>query len=108
MTFPSVTLCNANRIHCGNLQKLLRKAYCNEHIQLDETVAEDLEYYMNEDGFMDENCSDTYNLNHQSWEIDSSDIVAILIELYAMTYCSVPDGFYHEDDDYFFDKVKSE
>ena len=35
----------------------------------------------------------------------SSEVLTVLVELYEMTYCSAPDGFYSEDDGYFFDKV---
>ena len=34
----------------------------------------------------------------------SSEVLTVLVELYEMTYCSAPDGFYSEDED-FSDKV---
>ena len=37
----------------------------------------------------------------------SSEVLTVLVELYNMTYCSGPDGFYSEDED-FSDKVSRE
>ena len=37
----------------------------------------------------------------------SSEVLTVLVELYEMTYCSAPDGFYSEDEGYFFDKVSN-
>ena len=56
VTFPSVTVCNMNRIHCGNLRKILENAYCGE-ISLDDTTLEDLEYYLYEYDMIKFNCS---------------------------------------------------
>ena len=37
----------------------------------------------------------------------SSEVLTVLVKLYNMTYCSAPDGFYSEDED-FSDKVISD
>ena len=50
--------------------------------------------------FMRNSKSDPYRYTPKS-----SEVLTALVELYEMTYCSAPDGFYSEDDGYFFDKV---
>ena len=44
------------------------------------------------------------DLNINRYTTRSSEVLTVLVELYEMTYCSAPDGFYSEDED-FFDKV---
>ena len=40
------------------------------------------------------------------YTVKSSEVLTVLVELYEMTYCSAPDGFYSEDED-FFDNVSN-
>ena len=72
-------------------------------------TAADLEYFIYEYDTMEVDCSKintTGNFKEVGGEINSPQTVAILVELYEMTYCSVPDGFFPEDDAYFFDEVR--
>ena len=56
------------------------------------------------------NCSQLIrnsNVDLNRYTTKSSEVLTVLVELYNMTYCSVPDGFYSEDEAYFFDKVST-
>ena len=100
-----MTLCNANRIHCGNLRKLLKNAYC-ARIPLDDITANNLDELLYEYDTMEVNCeqfNSKGDLNRYT-TTKSSEVLTVLVELYEMTYCSASDGFYSEDED-FFDKV---
>ena len=50
---------------------------------------------------MEFDCSEL--LKSSKFDIDrhtkSSEVVAVLVELYNITYCSAPDGFYSEDEE---------
>ena len=57
---------------------------------------------------MEVDCSqlmENSNGNLNRYTTKSSEVLTVLVELYEMTYCSTPDGFYFEDEDE--DKVKS-
>ena len=57
---------------------------------------------------MEVDCSqlmENSNGNLNRYTTKSSEVLTVLVELYEMTYCSTPDGFYSEDEDE--DKVKS-
>ena len=58
---------------------------------------------------MEVNCSELMKSSKVNLNSDtkSSEVLTILVELYEMTYCSAPDGFYSEDEAYFFDKVST-
>jgi hypothetical protein len=82
---------------------LLKNAYCAQ-IPLDVITANDLEYYMYEYDAMEINCSQLIknskgDLNTDRYFTKSSEVLTVLVELYEMTYCSAPDGFYSEVED---------
>ena len=82
-----------------------------ESIPLDDTTENDLEYYMYKYDSMEVDCSQSMknskgDLNINRYTTRSSEVLTVLVELYEMTYCSAPDGFYSEDED-FFDKVSN-
>ena len=58
---------------------------------------------------MEVNCSELMKSSKVNLNSDtkSSEVLTILVELYEMTYCSAPDGFYSEDEAYFSDKVST-
>ena len=78
VTFPSVTVCNENRIHCGNLNALLTKLYCQEgHFPSD---------------WNEEDCNLYHNVATNSKV--GKDVIDILIELHALTHCELPLGYF--------------
>ena len=81
MTFPSVTVCNENRVHCENLNNYLTKLYCN---------ADNFDYYW--DDPLD--CS-----NIPKIEIPSKNVIDALIELHTITHCDLPEGYYYMDEE---------
>lgn len=83
VTFPSVTVCNENRIHCGNLNALLTQLYCQEgHFPAD---------WINED------CNHYHN-NIATNNKVGKDVIDILIEVHALTHCELPMGYFWADE----------
>ena len=87
MTFPSVTVCNVNRVHCGNLKNVLRQAFC----AYEEII---YEYPLIYDDF-DINAIDCSTVNTKLVENIQHPEVFIwaLADLYWLTNCYVPDGY---------------
>ena len=56
---------------------------------------------------MEVNCEQFSKGDLDRYTTKSSEVLTVLVELYEMTYCSAPDGFYSEDED-FSDKVSRE
>ena len=82
VTFPSVTVCNENRIHCGNLNALLTQLYCQEgHFPAD---------WINED------CNHYHN-NIATNNKVGKDVIDILIEVHALTHCELPLGYFWDE-----------
>ena len=86
MTFPSVTVCNENRIHCGNLNALLTKLYCQEG-------------HFPSDWYEEEN----YNCHQYRGDAGAKNkvgkqVILTLIEVHSLTHCDLPMGYYYWDE----------
>ncbi len=88
VTFPSLTVCNVNRIHCSNLKRVLREAICSyEYIVYEYPIIyDDYEIF-------NVNCSDFPPRYIVEDSMEAWFIIDTLASIYSLTFCYLPDGY---------------